>query len=233
MEVSIENLRKNFGAKVAVQVDQLNIPSGQCFGLVGNNGAGKTTLFRCLLDLIVPDSGHILIGGRKCNDNDQWKSFTGSYLDEGFLLGHLLPEEYFDFIAALHGLSLGDKEAVLHELQGFFNGEILGTGKLIRDFSKGNQKKIGIAAALLFKPSLVVLDEPFANLDPSSQIRLKQLILAARGNGTTWLISSHDLQHLTEVSERIVLLEHGIVVRDIKTAADTLHELETYFSGTL
>jgi ABC-2 type transport system ATP-binding protein len=97
--------------------------------------------------------------------------------------------------------------------------------------SKGNKKKIGIAAALLGSPELIILDEPFANLDPSSQIRLKNLIRDLPPELTV-LISSHDLAHVTEVCQRIVLLEDGKVIRDIKDAPErTLEELEAYFSG--
>lgn len=232
MEVKIENLEKRYGSYVAVGIENLTIPSGQSFGLVGNNGAGKTTLFRCLLDLIEPDSGFVSIDGQSTISGEEWKHNTGSYLDENFLVGHLLPEEYFDFIASIHGISESDLKAKLAEYESLFNGEILGNKKLIRDLSKGNQKKVGIAAALLFDPKVLVLDEPFANLDPSTQIRLKELLKKLKSDrGVTMLISSHDLSHVTEVCERIVLLEKGKVINDIQTSSATLRELENYFAG--
>jgi ABC-2 type transport system ATP-binding protein len=232
MEVVTTQLKKTYGDYTALDVDQCTIASGESFGLVGNNGAGKTTWFRCLLDLIEPNSGAVTIGGRTTKGEDDWKSFTGSYLDEQFLVGHLLPEEYFDFVASIHGISEHELKEKLASFEHLFNGEILGNKKLIRDLSKGNQKKVGIAAALLFDPKVLVLDEPFANLDPSTQIRLKELLKTLKEDrGVTMLISSHDLNHVTEVCERIVLLEKGKLVQDIRTSNETLKDLENYFAG--
>lgn len=215
----------------AVSVDLLSIPPGESFGLVGNNGAGKTTLFRCVLDLIEPNSGGVYIGDAKTLESEEWKQFTGSYLDDNFVVGHLLPEEYFDFIASIHGMSKTDLKNKLDEFESLFNGEVMGGKKLIRDLSKGNQKKVGIAAALLFDPQVLILDEPFANLDPSTQIRLKELLKKLKTDrGVTMLISSHDLSHVTEVCERIVLLEKGEVKQDIRTSENTLKALEDYFT---
>ena len=112
----------------------------------------------------------------------------------------------------------------------FFNGEILDSGKYIRDFSKGNQNKIGITAALMQQPELLVLDEPFANLDPSTQIRLKAQLRLLKSPDLTTLISSHDLIHVTDVSDRIILFEKGRVIKDLYTNENTLEELEAYFS---
>lgn len=232
MHVSFNELIKKYGDYTAVDVSSLEVPSGESFGLVGNNGAGKTTLFRCLLDLIEPDRGQATIDGRPTKDSEAWKSFTGSYLDEDFLIGHLLPEEYFDFVGSIHGVPRDEMTNRLASFEALFNGEVLGGKKLIRDLSKGNQKKVGIAAALLSDPKVLVLDEPFANLDPSTQIRLKELLKHLKNDrGVTMLISSHDLNHVTEVCERIVLLEKGRVIQDIQTSEKTLQELENYFAG--
>jgi ABC-2 type transport system ATP-binding protein len=119
----------------------------------------------------------------------------------------------------------------LDSVRDFFNDEVLGSNKLIRDFSKWNQKKIGIAAALIGDPSILILDEPFTALDPSSQIRLKRFLtdLQVRFN-MTMLISSHDLNHITDVCKRTVVLEKGNIVKDLQTDEDTLKELEAYFA---
>lgn len=231
MDIRIENLTKQYGTLTAVNVESLLVPPGESFGLVGNNGAGKTTLFRCILDLIEPNSGGVYIGDAQTRSSEEWKQFTGSYLDENFIVGHLLPEEYFDFIASIHGMSEADLKDKLTGFELLFNGEVMGGKKLIRDLSKGNQKKVGIAAALLFDPQVLVLDEPFANLDPSTQIRLKELLKKLKTDrGVTMLISSHDLSHVTDVCERIVLLEKGCVKEDIRTSGNTLKALENYFA---
>ncbi|WP_347158028.1 ABC transporter ATP-binding protein [Pontibacter chitinilyticus] len=229
--LDITNIEKSYNGKTVVHIPALHIAAGETVGLVGNNGAGKTTLFRMVLDLIRPSKGEVSSKGTNVALSEEWKAYTGSHLDEGFLIDYLTAEEYFKFIGDLHGLSDGDIAERLHPFQDLFNGEVLGQRKYIRDFSKGNQKKVGIAAATLGNPELLILDEPFANLDPSSQIRLKNLLKAMRDQQrVTMLISSHDLSHVIEVCERIMILEKGELVQDMQTTQNTLQELETYFT---
>lgn len=229
--ITTTQLSKKYGSTEVLHIDNLDIPTGQSFGLVGNNGAGKTTYFNLLLDLIRPTSGYIQNHSIRVNASEEWKNFTGSFIDESFLIGYLTPEEYFDFIADLRGMNKADVQNFLAQFEEFFNGEILGRKKYLRDLSKGNQKKVGIVAAMMGKPRVVILDEPFANLDPTTQIRLKKLIKTLTENReVTVLISSHDLTHVTEVCERIVVLDKGNVVKDITTSTETLKELESYFS---
>jgi len=225
------DLQKTYNGVTVLNIPGIIIPQGESFGLVGNNGAGKTTFFRLILDLIEATTGEVKIDGKKVMRNDEWKTITGSFLDEGFLIDFLTTEEYFNFVGKLHNKSEGDIAAFLDSMKDFFNDEILGNKKLIRDFSKGNQKKIGIAAALIGDPKILILDEPFTALDPSSQIRLKRFLtdLQIKFN-MTMLISSHDLNHVTEVCKRIVVLEKGKIVKDLNTNADTLKELEAYFA---
>lgn len=229
--IAVKNLVKSYAGRKVVDIDRLNIKAGETIGLVGNNGAGKTTFFRMLLDLIRPDSGEILSKDINVAHSTQWKDYTASYLDEGFLIDYLTPEEYFTFIGSLHGLSVAHVGDYQQQYTEFFNGEILNRGKYIRDFSKGNQNKVGIAAALMQKPELLILDEPFANLDPTTQIRLKALIkdLSITQRLTTF-ISSHDLNHVTDVCNRIILLEKGKVIKDFYTDENSLKELEAYFA---
>ena len=228
--IEINNLIKKYSDQTVLNANSLDIPSGQTFGLIGNNGAGKTTLFSCLLDLIKPTQGKVLNNGVDVSKSEDWKSFTTAFLDETFLIGYLMPEEYFHFIGELRGLSNSQVDSFLVQFEDFFNGEILGGKKYLRDLSKGNQKKAGIVAALIGEPKVIILDEPFANLDPTTQIRLKGIIKDLnKYKDTTILISSHDLQDVTEVCERIVLLEKGEIIRDIRTSSATLKELEAYF----
>ena len=229
--LAFKNLKKSYGEKTVVDINHLTIHAGETIGLVGNNGAGKTTLFRMLLDLIRPNSGEILSKEVNVATSGQWKDYTASYLDEGFLIDYLTPEEYFIFIGGLHNLSVADVGEYLKQHEDFFNGEILNSRKYIRDFSKGNQNKIGIAAALMQKPELLVLDEPFANLDPTTQIRLKTHIKSLKfTHRLTTLISSHDLNHVTDVCDRIILLEKGLIIKDFQTNENSLKELEAYFA---
>ncbi|WP_299619635.1 ABC transporter ATP-binding protein [uncultured Tenacibaculum sp.] len=232
--IQVKNISKKYGSTEVLNVQSLDIPTGESFGLVGNNGAGKTTLFNLLLDLIRPTTGSIVTNNVTVNKSEDWKKFTGSFIDESFLIGYLTPLEYFEFVGDLRGMNKADIHVFLQDFEEFFNGEILGKRKFLRDLSKGNQKKAGIVAALIGKPKVVVLDEPFANLDPTTQIRLKNIIKKLKEDKeTTVLISSHDLSHVTEVCDRIVVLEKGNLVKDITTTALSLQELETYFSSTL
>ena len=227
-----EKLTKTYGKQTVLNIEHLEIPKGQSFGLVGNNGAGKTTFFSLLLDLIEPSSGHITSHGVQVNTSEEWKPFTSSFIDESFLIGYLTPEEYFYFIGDLRGQNKADVNALLSQFQDFFHDEILGQKKYLRDLSKGNQKKAGIVASFIGNPEVVILDEPFANLDPTTQIRLKGIIKdLADKEDVTVLVSSHDLIHVTEVCERIVVLNKGEVVKDIQTSTETLKELETFFAG--
>lgn len=231
--ITTQNLTKKYGNQLVLNIEHLEIPKGQSFGLVGNNGAGKTTYFSLLLDLIQPTTGHIINNDVQVNTSEDWKPFTSSFIDESFLIGYLTPEEYFYFIGELRGENKADVDALLSNFEDLFHGEILNQKKFLRDLSKGNQKKAGIVASFIGNPEVIILDEPFANLDPTTQIRLKAIIkdLAAR-QGVTVLVSSHDLMHVTEVCERIVVLNKGEMVKDIQTSTETLKELENFFAGT-
>ena len=229
--IKTTQLSKKYGEATVLDIASLEIPKGQAFGLVGNNGAGKTTYFNLILDLIKPTTGTIINNEIQVNTSEDWKPFTAAFIDESFLIGYLTAEEYFYFIGELRGMKKTEIDAFLSQFKEIFNDEILGKKKYLRDLSKGNQKKAGIVAALIGNPEVIILDEPFANLDPTTQIKLKQLLknLTAESNATI-LISSHDLGHITEVCERIVVLEKGKIVKDLKTSEETLKELELHFS---
>ena len=230
--INATNLSKKYSGQTVLEIPDLEVPKGQRFGLVGNNGAGKTTLFSLFLDLIEASTGKVTINQIDVQTSEEWKPYTAAFIDESYLIGYLTAEEYYYFLGNLRGVSKEEINIWVQEFEPFFNGEILGQKKYLRDLSKGNQKKAGIMGTLIGKPELVILDEPFANLDPSTQIRLKKLIRdEAEKHGTTFLISSHDLTHVTEVCDRIVLLEKGLAIKDIETTPETLKELESYFSN--
>lgn len=231
MNIIIENLKKSFNDKVAVNIDHFEIPSGQILGLVGNNGAGKSTLFRLMLDLIKSDEGRVLMGNVDVSQTEEWKDWTGAFVDESFLIDYLTPDEYFRFIAKISGINEEQYETSMQHFSYFMADELVGNDKLIRNLSAGNKQKVGIVAAMLLRPKVLILDEPFNFLDPSSQSAIKHLLLEYnRETGATILVSSHNLQHTVDISTRIALLEHGLLIRDIdNVTGQAQRELENYF----
>ncbi len=235
MDIIIKDLKKTFGEKVAVDIPELTIHSGELLGLVGNNGAGKSTLFRLILDLIKADTGTVHMKGTDVDVNvaetEVWKDWTGAFVDESFLIDYLTPDEYFQFIARLTDTSDEQLQEFLAQYQHFMADELAGQKKLIRTLSAGNKQKVGIMAAMLLRPKVLILDEPFNFLDPSSQNAIKHLLKKYNEEtGATILVSSHNLQHTVDISERIVLLEHGKVIHDIDNKEKQAQDiLENYF----
>lgn len=214
--ITINHLKKQFGDTVACDIEQFTINDGDILGLVGNNGAGKTTLFRLLLDLLKADEGSVAINAINPVESEEWKQQVGAYIDEGFLIDFLTPEEYFSFLGKISGMTQQQVDERLKDFEQFAAGEVFGQKKLIRNLSAGNKQKVGIISALFRRPQAVILDEPFNFLDPSSQLTLKHVLTDyAHETGATLLISSHNLQHTVDISTRIALLEHGVVIRDL------------------
>ena len=230
--ITINNLKKQFGETTASNIPSFTINDGDILGLVGNNGAGKTTLFRMILDLLKPDEGSVEINGINPALSEEWKQQTGAYIDEGFLIDYLTPEEYFSFIGKICGLPQKEMEQRFQQYEVLAGGEVFGQKKLIRNLSAGNKQKVGIISALIREPQVVILDEPFNFLDPTSQNVLKRTLKEySERTHATILISSHNLQHTVDISNRIALLEKGVIIRDLSnTDSDVEKELTEYFS---
>ncbi|MEE1289148.1 MAG: ABC transporter ATP-binding protein [Bacteroidaceae bacterium] len=244
MKIQIENLKKSFGEKVAVDIESYEIKDGEMLGLVGNNGAGKSTLFRLMLDLVKADGGRVLMhpseeeqsqgiaqGSVDVAQTEDWKDWTGAFVDESFLIDYLTPDEYFQFIGRISGRKQEEVDTFLQDFEQFMAGEVKGQKKLIRNLSAGNKQKVGIVGAMLLQPKVLILDEPFNFLDPSSQSAIKRLLVDYnKKTGATILVSSHNLQHTVDICPRIALLEHGVIIRDIENAnGEATAELENYF----
>ncbi|MCS2335333.1 ABC transporter ATP-binding protein [Bacteroides sp. BFG-606] len=230
--IIIDKLKKNFGEKIAVDIEHYEINQGDMLGLVGNNGAGKTTLFRIMLDLLKADDGKVIINDIDVSQSEDWKSITGAFIDDGFLIDYLTPEEYFYFIGKMYGLKKEEVDERLIPFERFMSGEVIGHKKLIRNYSAGNKQKIGIISAMLHYPQLLILDEPFNFLDPSSQSIIKHLLKKYNEeHQATVIISSHNLNHTVDICPRIALLEHGVIIRDIINEDNSAEkELEDYFN---
>ena len=232
MEIKIENLKKIYGENIVIDIPEFTISDGQLIGLVGNNGAGKTTLMRLMLDLIKANEGRVLSNGNAVNEDFAWKQYTGSFVDKSFLIDFYTPEEFFQFIADAYDIDSETLEERLQEFMPLMRDEILGTGKLIREFSEGNRQKIGIIGAMIVRPELLILDEPFNYLDPSSQINIAKIIHQVNQKyGTTVLISSHNLNFISEICSRVVLMEKGKIIKDMNNEnQEATHEMEDYFN---
>ena len=231
MMIEFNNLKKQYGDSVVLDIPSLGIDEGELVGLVGNNGAGKTTMMRLMLDIIQASSGNVKIESRDVAINPVWKSFTGSYLDSSFLIDFYTPEEFFGFVAEAYDIPNQEMQVRLRDYETLMSGEILGTKKLLHDFSNGNRQKIGIIAAMMINPRILILDEPFNYLDPSSQIVVAKLIRQMNRNlGTTVLVSSHNLASINDICDRILLLDKGKVLMDKPHEPGSIdEELENYF----
>jgi len=232
--IEITNLRKAFNKIDVVNINKLSIQKGEVIGLVGNNGAGKTTLLRLMLDLYKADSGLVSSKGINVYFSEHWKIYTGSYLDSSFLIDFYTPEEFFNFIGNLYGISKEDVNKRLALFQSFMNGEIIGNGKYIRNLSSGNRQKVGIIASIIMQPEIIILDEPFNFLDPSSQIILIQLLIDLnKKKSSTIILSSHNLNHIADVSSRIILMEKGEIIKDISNIEHSDNEISNYFTNQI
>ena len=229
--IKIDNLKKQFGETRACDIPSFTINDGDILGLVGNNGAGKTTLFRMMLDLLKPDRGHVELDGIDPSTSEVWKQDVGAYVDDSFLIDYLTPEEYFAFIGKISNIPQKTIDERLQQYEHLSNGEVFGQKKLIRNLSAGNKQKVGIISALIRLPKMVILDEPFNFLDPTSQNVLKHIVTDyAAQTKATIIISSHNLQHTTDISTRIALMEKGQIIRDLSNLDSTAkEELATYF----
>ena len=232
MSIEISNLAKHFGTNFTLEVPSFSLTRGSTLGLVGNNGAGKTTFLRLILDLMEADEGEVKILGETVAERDDWKTHVGSYLDASFLFDYLTPREFFGFVGSMYNMKMQDIEKALDPYRTFLANELAPERhRYIRDLSTGSAKKVGIISAMIINPKVLILDEPFANLDPRSQLALKSILqeLAAQRK-VTMVISSHDLAHVTDVCERIAILERGRIVEDMQTSKQTLSTLEAYFA---
>lgn len=227
--LKIREFNKYYQTKLAIQVPALDIQRGEAVGIVGNNGAGKTTLFRCILDLVKPTAGYIGIDGEEVTGKEEWKQKLHAFVDESFLIPFLKPMEYFHFLGSARGLSNRETEAVIARYEELANEDILSGKKLIRDLSTGSRVRTGVLGTLLGKPEMILLDEPFAHLDPGSQFKLGKVLRQLNENGTAVVVSSHNLQNIAQVCKRIILIENGAVLRDELASEEAFTSLNRYF----
>ncbi|MGI8507872.1 MAG: ABC transporter ATP-binding protein [Gemmatimonadaceae bacterium] len=210
--VRLSNVSVRFGALTALDGASFAVPRGGITGLIGRNGAGKSTCIGAIAGLIQPDSGNVEVFGSPVHESlIEILRRTGFLLSDPALFAYLTPRETLLFLAEAYNVPKLDAAQRTDDLIAFFElGEA--ADRLVDGFSTGMQKRVGIAAALIHSPELLVLDEPFEALDPLTVRKLKRLLLDYAAGGGSVLLSSHLLDAVDEICDRVVILDQGRVV---------------------
>jgi ABC-2 type transport system ATP-binding protein len=206
MALQLEKVTKRFGTFTAVNQLSLNIPEKEMFGFLGANGAGKTTTFRMILGLLDVSEGRVTWDGKPINY--ETSSIIGYLPEERGLYPKLKVREQIVYLARLRGMQ---KQAALKELDYWLNRFKVPeyADKKVEELSKGNQQKIQFIAAVIHKPRLLILDEPFSGLDPVNVEQLKEAVLELKNGGTTIVFASHRMEHVEEMCEHICIMHKG------------------------
>ncbi len=230
MNIHFSDVKKSYRG-FTLDVGQLHIKTGETIKLFGNNGAGKTTFLRLILDLISADNGVVKIDEKNVAMHFEWKKNTGSFLDESFLLPFYNSIEYFNFLNDIYKRNLPEISEYINQLDGLF-GEDFDLNKRIGTLSTGNKVKVGIAGVLLIKPKLLILDEPFANLDPRSKLNLIDILKSYKFKhpDTVIILSSHELDITNRISGRTIVLDRGRIVLDKSSNLIGTDDLEKVLS---
>lgn len=215
--IRVENLRKVYGAKAAVDGLTLTVPRGCFFGFLGPNGAGKTTTIRMLTGLTPPTSGTIeLLGLRLPDDELAIKRRIGLVPDESLLFDRLTGAEFLEFAGRMYGLARPVTRERARELLALFELDAQ-PRKLIAEYSKGMRKRLAMAAALIHRPQLFLLDEPFEGVDAIGARLMKDLLLDQVRQGATIFLTSHVLEVVERLCERVAIIHEGKLVAELAT----------------
>ena len=228
--LSLQNVSKTFDNQIAVSNLSFNLKKGETLGLVGQNGAGKSTTFKMILNFINPDSGKILFDNHKLASKDL--DFIGYMPEERGLYLDMTIEQQVIYFAALHSYP---KNKALQNLDYWMNKlSVKGNNKSkIKTLSKGNQQKVQLITSFIHQPRLLILDEPFSGLDPVNTENLIAAIMELKKRGTTIIFSSHNMQNVEQVSDKILMLVNGVTklngsVNEIK---DSFPKNHVYLEG--
>lgn len=219
--IELFHLSKNFGDFWAVRDVTLKVPTGEVFGFLGPNGAGKTTTIRMMAGLMKPTSGRVFLDGKDIfREPEEAKAILGFIPDRPYLYEKLTGGEFMEFIADLHGLDRGDyRRRRVTELLEFF--DLQGWGReLVESYSHGMRQRLAIAAALLHRPKVLIVDEPMVGLDPKGVRLVKRLFFDLAQVGVAIFMSTHNLEVAEEMCHRIGIINEGRVI-----AMGTMQEL--------
>ncbi|MCL4559554.1 MAG: ATP-binding cassette domain-containing protein [Chloroflexi bacterium] len=204
--VEVNHISKTFGSVRAVDDVSFVVNPGEIFGLLGPNGAGKTTTIRVLLDIFKPDAGSVSILGGAMTEAK--KNLIGYLPEERGLYQDISLDRCLTYLASLKGLNPGEAHQRIGEyLERFDLASV--RQKKVKELSKGMQQKAQLIVALVHQPDLIIIDEPFASLDPINTQMVKDLLLEQRSRGATILMSTHQMHQVEELADRFVLIDHG------------------------
>ena len=228
--IEVRELRKVYGGKAAVDGLSLRVPRGCFFGFLGPNGAGKTTTIRMLMGLAPPTAGTVeMLGFSMPGQAAEIKRRVGLVPDESLLFDHLTGAEFLEFVGRMYRLPRGTAKERARELLALFelDGE---PRKLIADFSKGMRKRLAMAAALIHRPDLFLMDEPFEGVDAVGARLMKDLLLDQVRRGATVFLTSHVLEVVERLCDRVAIIHQGRLVMDaamadLRGGAETLEDI--------
>jgi ABC-2 type transport system ATP-binding protein len=228
--IAVRNLRKVYGAKAAVDGLTLTVPAGCFYGFLGPNGAGKTTTIRMLMGLVPPTSGEIDILGYSLPTQDiEIKSRIGLVPDESLLFDHLTGTEFIEFVGRMYRLAPAVAKERARELMALFELDA-GTRKLIAEYSKGMRKRVAMAASLIHRPQLFLMDEPFEGVDAVGARLMKDILLDQVRQGATIFLTSHVLEVVERLCDRVAIIHDGKLVVDstmaeLRSGTETLEDI--------
>ncbi len=226
--IAVRDLRKEYAGKAAVDGLSLIVPRGCFYGFLGPNGAGKTTTIRMLMGLIPPTSGELEVLGYSLPSQDQEiKRSIGLVPDESLLFDHLTGTEFIEFTGRMYRLDRDVARERAKELMGLFELEA-GSRKLIGEYSKGMRKRVAMAAALIHRPQLFLMDEPFEGVDAVGARLMKDILLDQVRKGATIFLTSHVLEVVERLCDRVAIIHRGQLVVE-----NTMAELRSSSSETL
>jgi ABC-2 type transport system ATP-binding protein len=209
--IALENVTKAYDSVTAVNAVNLRIKQGSVVGLLGPNGAGKTTTIRMIMNILVPDEGSIRVLEKPVSDES--RDWIGYLPEERGLYPRMKVRPLIVFLAALHGLTEQEADKRAREWLARFELSEWSEKKMI-DLSKGMQQKVQFITAVIHKPPIVILDEPFSGLDPVNAATIKDVMLEMRDQGSTIILSTHRMEQVERMCDSICLINHGTNVLD-------------------
>lgn len=211
--LKIKNLTKKYGDKIAVDDLSIEVQSGEIFGFVGHNGAGKTTTIKCIVGILDFENGDILIDGVSIKEEPlKCKNMMAYIPDNPDIYESLTGIGYLNFVSDIYNVDKKSRKDLIDKYAKIF--EIYDNlGSVISSYSHGMKQKLALISALVHTPKLLVLDEPFVGLDPKAQFQLKEIMKELCDNGTSIFFSSHVLEVVEKLCNKVAIINKGKIVR--------------------